>query len=213
DQWSWLCSSLSRHEEAIEAARRASELDPVAHPSDLGNALLRAGRPEEALAEAQLAMVAAPSSVRVHSVAGWAKIALGHVAEGIASLERAVALDPETGFFKAQLGQALAQNGDVARARQILAELKADAEREFVSPYTLAYVYTGLGEHDAAIDCLERAFELRSGAIYGIGGSHLFAALHGHPRFDALLRRMNLSRASRTKDGPRRATRGSSPHG
>jgi TolB-like protein/Flp pilus assembly protein TadD len=192
DHWSWLCSSLSRHDEAIEAARRAQELDPVAHPSDLGNALLRAGRAEEGLAEAQLSMITAPNSVRVHSVAGWAKIALGRVAEGIASLERAVALDPETGFFKAQLGQALAQNGDVAGARRILDELREQAQREFVSPYTFAYVHTGLGDYDAAIDCLEQAFELRSGAIYGIRGSHLFTALHGHPRFEALLGRMNL---------------------
>ena len=192
DRFSWLCSSLSRHDEAIDAARRAQELDPVAHPSDLGNALLRAGRPEEALAEAQRAMTTAPASVRVHSVAGWALIGLGRVAEGIAELERAVALDPSTGFFEAQLGQALAQNGDPGRAREILAKLQAEAQRTFVSPYTFAYIHTGLGEYDAAIDRLEQAFELRSGAIYGVRGSHLFTALHGHPRFEALLARMNL---------------------
>ena len=49
------------------------------------------------------------------------------------------------------------------------------------------------GEADAAIDCLERAFELRSGAIYGIKGSFLFRNLHTHARFRSLLRRMNLA--------------------
>jgi hypothetical protein len=54
-------------------------------------------------------------------------------------------------------------------------------------------VYTGLGEHDAAIDWLERAYEQRAGAVYGIKGSFLFADLRGHPRFVALLRKMNLA--------------------
>ena len=47
-------------------------------------------------------------------------------------------------------------------------------------------------EQDAAIDCLERALEERSGGIYGVKGSYLFARLRRHPRFQALLRKMNL---------------------
>jgi len=58
--------------------------------------------------------------------------------------------------------------------------------------YHFAHIYTGLGEDETAIDCLERAFEERSGGIYGVKGSYLFAALRNHPRFQALLRRMNL---------------------
>ena len=64
---------------------------------------------------------------------------------------------------------------------------------QYVSPYHFAYVHTGLGEHDAAIDWLERAYEQRAGAVYGIKGSFLFADLRGHPRFVALLRKMNLA--------------------
>jgi len=55
-----------------------------------------------------------------------------------------------------------------------------------------AYVYAGLGQRDAAIDCLERAFDERTGGIYGVNGSFLFTGLRSHPRFRALLRRMNL---------------------
>ena len=42
------------------------------------------------------------------------------------------------------------------------------------------------------MDCLERAFEERAGSVYGIKGSFLFTPLHSHPRFVALLGRMNL---------------------
>ncbi len=35
DHYGWLCSALGRFDEAIELARRAQELDPLAHRADL----------------------------------------------------------------------------------------------------------------------------------------------------------------------------------
>jgi serine/threonine-protein kinase len=103
-----------------------------------------------------------------------------------------VDLSPDVALFLSQLGQAHALAGDLNRAQQILEQLNQLAARSAVSPYDLAYVHTGLGDADAAIDCFERSLEQRSGAIFGIKGSFLFRSLHGHPRFEALLRKMNL---------------------
>jgi len=72
-------------------------------------------------------------------------------------------------------------------------KLEERSESSFVSPYTFAYVYTGLGQADRAIDLLERAVRERTGAAYGIKGSFLFAPLRTHPRFQALLREMRLA--------------------
>jgi hypothetical protein len=83
--------------------------------------------------------------------------------------------------------------GDEARARDVLRQLTAAARGRYVSPYHFAYVHTGLGEYGRAMDYLEQAYEARTGAVYGIKGSFLFTALHGHPRFIALLRKMNLA--------------------
>ena len=62
----------------------------------------------------------------------------------------------------------------------------------FVSPYHLAYVHTGLGEHDRAIDLLEEAVRARTGPAYGIGGSFLYQPLKGNQRFVRLLGEMGL---------------------
>jgi hypothetical protein len=43
------------------------------------------------------------------------------------------------------------------------------------------------------MDLLERAYEERAGSVYGVKGSFLFAPLRPHPRFQALLRKMNLA--------------------
>jgi serine/threonine-protein kinase len=83
--------------------------------------------------------------------------------------------------------------GRVAEARQVLRELEEMSRERYVSPYHVAYVHTGLGQEDLAMDLLERAYEERTGNIYGVKGAFLFASLRGHPRFTALLRKMNLA--------------------
>ena len=82
--------------------------------------------------------------------------------------------------------------GQVAEARTIGQRLEDLSQSRYVSPVHMAYVHTGLGELDTAIGLLERAFDERAGGTYGIWGSFLFAPLRGHPRFTALLKRMNL---------------------
>jgi serine/threonine-protein kinase len=118
---------------------------------------------------------------------------MGRQAEGLAELERAVALAPDASLWQAQLAQAYALAGRGDDAREILGRLEKWSRDRYVSPYHLAYVYTGLGEADRALDCLEEAFEHRAGAVYGIKGSFLFAPLRPHPRYQALLRRMHLA--------------------
>jgi serine/threonine protein kinase/tetratricopeptide (TPR) repeat protein len=190
--YSWLCASLERYDDALREVRRARELDPLLIQTDLATTLLRAGRTEEALEDARRAVREEPGAPRCHSILGWAQIFHGEKSAGIASLEHAVALAPGDTLFYSQLGAAYAMAGDVERARRILGELRDRAKEGFVSPYHFAYVHAGLGEADQAMDWLERAFEQRSGAIYGIKGSFLFRNLHGHPRFQALVRKMNL---------------------
>jgi serine/threonine-protein kinase len=187
-----LCAALERFDEAISLQRRAQELDPLAHPVDLATAFLRAGRYGEALETATRAIELAPQMSRAHSTFGWACLGLGRTEEGLAAMERAAALSPGDSMWLAQLGEAYAQSGRAEKAREILMQLEEQARSRYVSPYHLAYVHTGLGEQERAIDLLEQAFERRAGAAYGIKGSFLFAPLRSHPRFEALLRRMQL---------------------
>ena len=116
----------------------------------------------------------------------------GLYAEAIAELKRAVSLSPRDSVWLAQLGEMYGMTGDMNSARQIISQLDKLSSQKYISPYHMAYVYTGLGERDRAIDYLEQAFHDHSGAVYGVKGSFLFASLHDHPRFRALMGKMNL---------------------
>jgi Flp pilus assembly protein TadD len=110
-------------------------------------------------------------------------------------MEQAVALASDNTLYLAQLGQAYARVGRTDEARDILRRLQELSRVRYVSPYHMAYVLTGLGEDEQALDWLERAYEERTGGVFGIKGSFLFASLRSHPRFRALLRKMNLADA------------------
>jgi serine/threonine-protein kinase len=192
DHYGWLCGALERYDEAVTLVKRAQELDPLAHRADVAATLLRAGRYQEALEAGLRCIEFEPDYARGRSTLGWAYLKSGMPDQGLAELERAVALAPENAMYLAQLGQAYATLGKTDKAREVLGRLEHMSQERYVSPYHLAYVYTGLGEADRAMDLLEQAYEARAGSVYGIKGSFLFTSLHSHPRFKALLRKMNL---------------------
>jgi serine/threonine protein kinase/Flp pilus assembly protein TadD len=193
DHYGWLCGALERWDEALALVRRAQELDPLTHRADVAATLLRAGRTEEALQEALRSIEFDPEYGRGRSTLAWAYLKSGLTDRGLSELEHAVRLNPGQPLFLAQLGQAYGMVGKTEQAREVLKRLEAMSRERFVSPYHMAYVYTGLGETETAIGWLERAYDERAGNVYGVKGSFLFTSLRGHPRFQALLRKLNLA--------------------
>ncbi|HJS47155.1 MAG TPA: tetratricopeptide repeat protein, partial [Gemmatimonadales bacterium] len=191
--YGWLCTAIGRYDEAERLARRAQELDPLAHRSDLANVYLRAGRFEEARREGERIIEFDPAFSRGHSTLGWALLRLGRAEEGLAEIRKAAELAGGGSLFPGQLGAALGELGRHDEARAILARLEGGDGGRPSSPYHRAYVHTGLGEFDRALDLLEEAEREHTGGIYGIRGSFLFSALRDHPRFQALLRRLNVA--------------------
>ena len=193
DLYGRLCAALERYDEAIAMLQRAQELDPLAHRVDIATAFLRAGRYDQAVLRAEEAVELDPGHDRAWATLGWAYFLSGRQEEGLAELERAVSLAPGNTLWLGQLGEAYAMAGQAEKAREILRELEERALVGYVSSYHFAYVHTGLGDADRAMDCLERAVAIRAGPAYGVKGSFLLAPLHAHPRFRALLRQMNLA--------------------
>ena len=64
---------------------------------------------------------------------------------------------PSTASSWPSSGQAYGLAGQTGKAREVLQRLTRAGSHKFVSPYHLAYVHTGLGEHELALDMLERA--------------------------------------------------------
>ena len=193
DLYGRLCAAHERYDEAIAMHERANELDPLAHRLDVVTTLLRAGRYDQAVLRAEVAVELDTDYDRARATLGWAYLLSGRQDAGVAELERAVELSRGNTLWLGQLGHAYALAGQTQKALEILQELEERRQTSYVSPFHFAYVYVGLGDNERALDWLERAVAERTGAAYSIKGSFLFTPLRAHPRFRALLEQMKLS--------------------
>ena len=174
--------------------RRAHELDPLTHRADVATTLLRAGRHDEALQAALACVEFDPDYGRGRSTLGWAYLYNGMAEKGIAELERAVTLMPGHPLYLAQLGEAYGLTGRAEEARESAAPAAGDVRgtvRLALPPGLRLHRAGRAGYGDRA--AWSEAYEERAGSVYGIKGSFLFTSLKEHPRFQALLAKMNLA--------------------
>jgi hypothetical protein len=82
--------------------------------------------------------------------------------------------------------------GKKREARAMLDALRDVQSSAYVSPIDFAIVHVGLGETDAALDELERAFEEKDAALVYLGTQPGLAPLRSEPRFQDLLKRVGL---------------------
>jgi len=190
--WNWLGLSLGlsgRTKEALEHTDRGIELEPynVNVRTSQAWALIMAGdydAAEEVLAKA---VDLDPNAGYALWTYGSVLRYLGRIGESIATFERLVeASHRRLPFYIALLGGAYAAAGDRAKAEDILAEL----QRGYVGALDLATVFTPLGEHDRALDALERARSERNALLWVrlYFPDHL--PLRPHPRWQALAARL-----------------------
>src|SRR5437867_5080294 len=100
-----MLSALTRYDEAIAMVKRAQELDPLAHRTDVASVLVRAGRYDEAVQAATRAVEFDPDDPRGRSILGWAHLKNGNPDRGLAELERAVSLAPGNTLFWPSTGR------------------------------------------------------------------------------------------------------------
>src|SRR5207245_9298019 len=97
----------------------------------------------------------------------------------------------------ASLGDVYAVDGDAQLAQKVLIGVTKRAEQNSISPYYLAVVYTGLGNLDKALECLERVYQGPSRMmLYDLSFQPVFDPLRTDPRFQDLLQRVKDMRAA-----------------
>jgi tetratricopeptide (TPR) repeat protein len=117
-------------------------------------------------------------------------LASGDCKQAVAEAERG---SPQVGNYERLiLWYAYARCGQRPRAEQEMRRLLEQARTGYVSADVIALLYTGLGDKQKALDWLERAYQQNAWAMYVIKAEPMFDPLHGEPRFEALVRKMNL---------------------
>jgi TolB-like protein/tetratricopeptide (TPR) repeat protein len=147
---------------------------------------------ERAIEQARLVLAVDPNYATGHVLVGVVRGAERKFDEAIAALRKAVELTHGIPVWLGWLGLPLAQSGEVAEARALLARLHATAEGAYVPASCFAWIHLGLDEIDEAFTWLDRAIDERDPMIVPIKSYEFFDSIRSDPRFAALLRKMNL---------------------
>jgi len=185
--------AMGRFDEAIAEAKRAEELEPLSFISNshLGWILFLAGKNDEAIAHCKRLLEVDPNFFPALRYLGLAYEQKGMHKEAIAEFAKGVELSASP-LMISLLGHAYAVSGNKPEAQRILAELDKQKQR-YVSPYTVATIYAGLGDRDQAFKWLEKAFEERDIWLMNLGVDPQFTPLRSDRRFSDLLTRIGLA--------------------
>lgn len=132
-----------------------------------------------------------PAFPNAHADLGRLLLVVGKPLEAIAELETAQRLDGGPVNALGRLGYAYAAAGRPDDALRLIRRMEAQPSGQAMA---ISLVYIGLGDKDNALAWLERAVEERTPYLASVRVDPLFDPVRGDPRFNALLRRMNLQR-------------------
>jgi serine/threonine-protein kinase len=170
-RYAFLLANLGRLPEAIAAQRKAIELDPLS-----SHAWENLGRYQMFNKD----FAAADEAMR-----------------------HALEIQPDSPFGLHHLGALQLLEGNAAQALATFRKVNDEAFRLYgisMAEYTLgreaayqiAEVHAWRGEKDEAFEWLNRAYQQHDGGLSDIKVDLLIASLHGDPRFQALVQKMNL---------------------
>ena len=185
--------AVERFDEAIASAKRTEELEPLSFvaSSHLGWIYYLSGKNDQAIEQCKKILELDPSSFPARRYLGLAYEAKGMYAEAIAEFQTGVKLSGSP-LMLALLGHAYAASGKRAEAQQVLADLQQLQGQRYVSPYTVAAIYSGLDDKDQAFKWLETAVEERDIWLMNLKVDPVFAKLRTERRFTDILGRIRL---------------------
>jgi len=184
--YAWYVVLFDRWDEGFAYMKRAQEVDPLAPlwPAWQGSLYWWVGRSGEAIPECQKALELNPNFPVALSVLGRAYSDTGRHDEAIATQQKAAALNSA---YLWSLGYAYARAGKRTDALRTAEEIKkTQGDR-----YELAVILAALGNNEEALRSLETSYEQGKLSPW-VRNLHVFAHLRNNPRFQELLRKMNL---------------------
>jgi TolB-like protein/cytochrome c-type biogenesis protein CcmH/NrfG len=189
-------TAMGRFEESIAVGRRTVEIDPLPPNAycELGWTLGFTGRDEQALQQFEKGLELNPAFEQCHFLLADFYSRQGRAQEAIEHLEEALSLLPSKtpSVVLGPTGYLYALAGRRDEALRILDELEGRAEKEPDNSFALALASLGLGREEDSLGRLERAYEEHSIQLVWLKVLPAFDALRSHPRFRALLRRMDF---------------------
>jgi serine/threonine-protein kinase len=187
--YSHYLNMMRRPDEAMAQIERALALDPfnplvqIFYAADL----MFVRRYDDAVAAARNA----PGNPGALQAIWWARSLKGTQKEAFEAAKAYMKVTYDDRAVDEALDQGYAQGGYTEGMKRGAQALAARFRASFVPPTDVASLYLDAGDNRQALDWLERGFDVRDPVLPYLGLPY-FDRLRSEPRFQALLRRLNL---------------------
>ena len=190
--------TMGRNAEALTRMKKSLELDPLSLIINvaIGWAHYHARQYDEAVAQLLRTVELDPNYPMTYWILGLIYRKTGRSDLAISAGEKGVNLSGGSPLMRAALAQTFATAGAADKAIQIVGELNGLAKQRYVAPHFFAGIYIGLGEHDRAIEYLEKSCAEHCHWLIYLHIDPSVDDLRSDPRFQDLLRRVGLPAAS-----------------
>ena len=183
-----------RLDEAVAVMQKAVVLDPLSSylQNSLGIIYYAAREWDFAIEHCQRALEFDPHYYLAHQYIGFTYLEVGELDKGIEACNAAAKSVGQSQWALAIPGVAYAKAGKIGEAQRLLKELQDLSNKTYVSPSAFAWIYCSLGEIEKSLEWFEKAIDQHDRLIILTYLIPIYDPLRSHPRYKALLRKMNL---------------------
>jgi Flp pilus assembly protein TadD len=186
--------AMGREQEARREVRRAQNLDPLSliNNATVGEIEFFTRNYDRAEAQLRATHDLDQQFWPAAWFLGWTYEAQGKKRDALQLLEKARALSPGDAQIISELAYAYALNGEKDRAELCLRELGKTPSKLGAYSYTIALVYSALGDKDAAFKWLGLALQDRCWMLIYAKMDPRMDPLRSDPRFKDVVKRIGL---------------------
>jgi TolB-like protein/DNA-binding winged helix-turn-helix (wHTH) protein len=186
-----MLSAFGRNEEAIEAEKKAMELDPFERPFALAFTYFLARQYDAAINEARLRLETRPDDIILHWALWEAYRRKGAEKEAAEELEKLVLLQGWTNSAAA-IHRQFERGGYKAVVVGQVDFYKKLSEKQYVSPLQRATYNAQLGRREETLALLEEGYQQHDPELLWIQNDPAYDFLHGDERYRSIIRRIGL---------------------
>jgi len=187
-------AAMGRAAEATAEAQRAEDLDPLSVSAHDAAAIVAVciGQYDQSISEGRKILELDSNDLRAYADLAVAHFQKTMYQEALQDAEKGLAVSHRDPFFLSILAFVHGRLGQMQQAEKLVEEMRADSKSRIVAPYFFATALVGMNKQHEAMEALEEGYKARDAYMVGLNSTPWFDPLRSDPRFQDLLRRMNL---------------------
>jgi tetratricopeptide (TPR) repeat protein len=177
---------------ALLQAQRAVQLDPLSPAAHaiLAGAAFASGQYERSLEQCQQILLLEPGQPEGYKCMSEILVYAGKYKRSLVDIKEYLAKLPRNEIALTMGTVAYAHLGQMRQAGALLAQLRREGRRRYVSPAYLAAALAAMGNDSAAIADLQQSYASHDDDLVSLKTNLFYRPLAGDPRYQALVREM-----------------------